>query len=239
MGVDFGISHPGIQVYDVEWKQELKDDGRAPNWRELHLDATYPMRFFSKKPDVGVGHYRGKRWHEQYGSIDGFGNGDGINNWLLTYVDLGSRTVKALHYPDDASALERYNERYREYMRTLDLANPSISYYRGWDRSFRAQKDEPKRVSQGMSLSGLGLKEVVLRGSSVPEESESFTIINLYYEEPQGDIVGRRIDITDEDKATSEVFWTERRRVRRAGEGILRLTLELVQDAVTKSSNGE
>jgi len=211
---------------NVNWLQDI--DNARNSRRDLRLDVTYPLEFFDEKPLAGG--FRDGRWLEQYGSIDGFGNGGTINTWVLRFADPAIRSVRQLRYPEDPTALEVYNERFRQYLESLDRGNPTISYYRALDLGLESKKDRTSLVLGGLSLVGLGDYEVLHRGSSPEEDLVDSTRIILHSESEQNGYVGRDVMISPEG-AYTEPLWDGEDERARASDELLETTLELLRDA--------
>lgn len=212
---------------DVGWRQHPGREARG--WRDLHLEATYPLDYFVEQPRGGsyIGREDNMRWLDQYGAISGFGNGDVINLFLLRFVTLNSRTITELRYPDDPTALDQYNERYRQYMQTLDDVDPMISYYRGWGSHNR---DKAPLIIGGYTLAGIGINEVLHRGSAPVEDNVDGTRVVLHYEPEQDGYVSRDVTIVG-DEAMTEPYWDGEDDREPASEELLETTLELVKRA--------
>lgn len=216
---------------DVEWLQHPRKDERS--WRDLSLDAEYPLDYFVEKPTAGLfTEIDGKDyWADQYGAISGFGNGDTTNLYLLRFVTPGSRTITELRYPDDPTALDQYNARYQQYLQTLDETDPRLTYYRGWSHAFSHHRGNAPLVLGGLSLAGIGVSEVLRQGSAA-EEDYNCTRILLHHEPKQGDYVGRNVFIVG-DEAITEPYWDGEDDREPASEELLETTLELVKRATS------
>lgn len=209
---------------DVEWIQQL--DGHPPLGRNLRLNVIYPPNYLDELPNHGAYIGNGKQWLDQYGSIIGFGDRNKIDRWMPQFVAPGEHTVTTLRYPDDPTALDAYNARYRQYLDDLSTENPTIDYYRAWERANK----KTNLVIGGLSLAGFGAYEVLQRGSSESEDQVDNTIVLLNYQKKKKGYIGRDIIIT-ENGAVTEPFWDGEDDKEPASEALLAVTLKLVQDA--------
>jgi hypothetical protein len=215
---------------DVEWLQEPWR--QEIGWRDLRLDAIYPLDYFDEKPTSGsfIESEKGRLWVDQYGSIDGFGSNGEINIFVPRFVAPDSRTITQLRYPDDPNALEKYNARYKQYMDDMNTADTTIAYYRAWDCVFSHERDKTSRVLGGLSFAGIGVNEVLRQGSPSVEDEENCARILLHYEPEQNGYVSRDIIITG-DEAITEPYWDGEEDREPASEELLAVALELVREA--------
>lgn len=210
---------------DVDMKQTPDDRGMP--YRQLNLDARYPMAYFDEAPTTG--HFIDDDWQDQYGSISGFGSAEEINTWLLEFVAQDGRDVTRLRYPEDPTAIDQYNARFRQYLETLDQADPTISYYRGWDHCFSDLEDKTGTILGGMSLAGMGLNDVIRQGTGRTEDTSRFTRLLFHFHPEQGEYVGRDIIITDDRKAVTEPYWDGEDELEPASDELLETALQLVK----------
>lgn len=213
---------------DVEWLQQPRKE--RMDWQDLQLDATYPLDYFDERPIVGsfIENESGRHWQDQYGSIDGFGNDGKINIYIPRFVSPGSHTITTLRYPEDPTAMEAYNARYRLYMDDLDAADASICYYRAWDRVFSRDRTKTPLVIGGLSLAGIGINEVLHPGAPTTEEVLNGTRVVLHYESNPDGYVGRDVTIIGEE-AITEPYWDGEHDRQPASQDLLETVLELIK----------
>lgn len=218
---------------DVKWIHTLPSDD--PMWEQLRLDARYPLEFFAEKPTSGTfsGNGKDKKWLDQYGGISGFGNGDAVTTWVLSSVDTDSHTIRHLSHPNDPTALDAYNARYKQYLEQLDSADPTISHYRAWDHPLSRNEDkgrDPLTIG-GMYLVGIGVNEVLHRGQSGADDQVDSTRMLFYYDEGKNTkYAGRDITIVG-DEAITEPFPRDKKARKPASEKLLITALKLIKDA--------
>jgi hypothetical protein len=210
---------------DVEW---MRQPGEPASYRRLSLDAAYPTEYFKEAPTAGT--FSGDKWLDKYGSISGFGSDGKVEVWRLDFVAPGSRVVTHLRHPDDPTAIDQYNARYQQYLKTLTEADPTTSYYRSWDRRFSPDANKASSVLGGMSLAGFGIDEIVKRGSQKSEKSLKCVRLLLHYEPEQNGYVGRDIFIDDDSEAITEPYWDGEDAREKASEKLLSTALALVRD---------
>ncbi|MEO5499318.1 MAG: hypothetical protein ABIR46_02370 [Candidatus Saccharimonadales bacterium] len=211
---------------DVNWMQKPVDSREFNG--ELNLEAMYPMEYFEERPVSGL--FKGDRWLDQYGAISGFGSNGQTNLWMFEFVTPGSRTVTRLPYPSDLTAIDQYNARYQDYLRTINEGLPTISYYRGWDRQFSSTANKIGRVLGGMSLEGLSANEVLTQGSPASLEEIEATSLLFHYQPEQSEFVGRTVWIMNDGEATVEPYCDGEDDDGPASEELLEIALELVRD---------
>lgn len=208
--------------HNAEW---LSHPGERPNLFNIFwIEARYPMPYFEEEPKVGS--FIGNDWHDQYGSISGFGSHDKISLWTPEFVAPGERFVTRLRFPDDPTAMERYNARYRQYLQVLDEAETTVSYHRAWD-----QKKDDATVIGGMSLYGVGINRVLVQGSPEVEDEVNATALHFHLVPKTDGHVGRILTIIGEEATTEDYFDEDGEAVDEASDGILEAALQLIRVA--------
>lgn len=215
---------------DVEWLQQPRREQRS--WRALHLEASFPLLYFDEKPRGGLftSEGDGRRWIDQYGSVNGSSDGNGNYSYRLQFVSPDTNTITKLRHPEDRVAFDTYNARYRRYMDDLDSSNASISYYRAWDKPFAIEPLIKEFALGGLSLLGMSVNQVLHQGSSNPEQETDTTRVVLTYESGNDGYIGRDVIIVG-DEAVTEPFWDGEDDIEPASTELLETTLELLRNA--------
>lgn len=211
---------------DVRWIEgfghKYSDIGR------LLINATYPMKYFEVPPKYGS--FSGDKWLDQYGRVTGYSSGKKTTDWELRFVAPGSRAITYLSHPEDPTALERYNARYKQYLETLNEADATISYGRVWERDFPRKPRRHNAVIGGMSLLTAVTHKIIKEGSQPSEDYVDYFGVSLDVKTDKKQPITRQIRAFDDDEALTRELWDKIEPEVASGE-LLETALVLVQKA--------